>query len=50
MNLTEMVLDHPLKRSLFDYFLRVCEILRHCEDNAYVSSLTSGYLIWRSTL
>ena len=63
MNLTEMVLDHPfrflsllrtsemlVKRSLFDYFLRVCEILRHCEDNAYVSSLTSGYLIWRSTL
>ena len=26
------------------------EILRYCEDNAYVSSLASGYLIWKSTL
>ena len=33
-----------------EVFLRVCEILRHCEDNACVSSLTSGYLIWRSIL
>ena len=37
-------------RSSQEKFLRVCEILRHCEDNAYVSSLSSGYLIWRSTL
>ena len=26
------------------------EILRYCRGNAYVSSLNSGYLIWRSTL
>ena len=26
----------------------VCGILRHCEDNAYVYYLTSGYLIWKS--
>ena len=47
VNLTEMVLEHPfgfltlLRTSEmfvkpFDYLLRVCEILRHCEDNAYV--------------
>ena len=47
MNLTEMFLDHPFRfLSLLrtsetfvkpiDYPLRVCEILRHCEDNAYV--------------
>ena len=61
MNLTEMVLDHPflflsmLRTSeMFvkpiDYLLRVCEILRRCEDNAYVSYSTSGYLIWESIL
>ena len=26
------------------------EILRYCMDNAYVSSMTSRYLIWKSTL
>ena len=26
------------------------EILRYCIDNAYVSPLTSGYFIWKSTL
>ena len=26
------------------------EILRYCEDNAYVSSLASGYLIWKAAL
>ena len=26
----------------------VCEILRHCEDNAYVSYSASRYLIWRA--
>ena len=61
MNLTEMVLDHPFRflsllrtSEMFvkpiDYLLRVCEILRHCEDNAYVSYSTSGYLIWRAAL
>ena len=61
MNLTEMVVDHPFRflsllrtSEMFvkpiDYLLRVYEILQHCEDNAYVFSLTSGYLIWRSTL
>ena len=61
MNLTEMVLDHPFRflsllrtSEMFvkpiDYLLRVCEILRHCEDNAYVSYSTSGYLIWKSIL
>ena len=61
VNLTEMVLEHPF-RSLtllrtsemfvkpFDHLLRVCEILRHCEDNASVYYSTSGYLIWKSTL
>ena len=61
MNLTEMVLDHPFRflsllrtSEMFvkpiDYLLRVCEILRHCEDNTYVSYSTSGYLIWKSIL
>ena len=47
VNLTEMVLEHPFRFLTllrtsemfvkpFDYLLRVCEILRHCEDNAYV--------------
>ena len=61
VNLTEMVLEHPFRFLTllrtsemfvkpFDYFLRVCEIFRHCEDNAYVQYSTSGYLIWKSTL
>ena len=47
VNLTEMVLEPPFRLltllqtsemlvKSFDYLLRVCEILRHCEDNAYV--------------
>ena len=47
VDLTEMVLEYPFRFltllqtsemlvKSFDYLLRVCEILRHCEDNAYV--------------
>ena len=46
-SISEMVLEYPyqlltllhtseLFMKPFDYLLRVCEILRHCEDNAYV--------------
>ena len=49
VNLTEMVLEHPFRFLTLlrtsemsvkplDYLLPVCEILRHCEDNAYVLS------------
>ena len=60
-SISEMVLEYPYQfltllrtSEMFvkhiDYLLRVCEILRHCEDNAYISYSTSGYLIWESIL
>ena len=46
VNLTEMVLEYPFRFltllqtsemfvKSFDYLLRVCVILQHCEGNAY---------------